>query len=170
MDDNFATSIAECCKLFFPQLPHLRVQPYKERQKVHKLLTCNRNDQCDTVHCNVTNPYVQFYLSVVNFTIMPCNLPPTVRISGNNTSGGVVLDRVLSQSHIFPLQVGVTLNISVSQLDNAIGFEVSNFTRYSDCTAMDMWVHCKYRLAFIAKFLSSWLQTGLVCSVCLLTF
>jgi len=76
---------------------------------------------------------------VVTVTIMPCNLPPTVRISGNNTSGGVVLDSVLSQSYdIIPLQRGVTLNISVSQLDNAIGFEVSNFTRYSDCTALDM--------------------------------
>ena len=57
---------------------------------------------------------------------MPCNLPPAVRMSGNNTSGGVVLDSVLSQLHnTFPLQRGVTLNISVFQLDNAIGFEVS---------------------------------------------
>ena len=133
----FATPITECCN-FFPTAATPTCAALQRAAESAQLLTCNRNDQCDTVHCNVTNPYVHFYLSVVNFTIMPCNLPPTVRISGNNTSGGVVLDRVLSQSHIFPLQVGVTLNISVSQLDNAIGFEVSNFTRYSDCTAMDM--------------------------------
>ena len=68
---------------------------------------------------------------MVNITIMPCNLPPTIRASGNNPSGGVVLDSVLSQSYDFILlQRGITINISASQLENAIGFEVSHFTRY----------------------------------------
>ena len=96
------------------------------------LLRCNINEQCDTAHCNVTNPYVQIYISMVMFTIMPCNLPPAVRISGKDLSGEVLLDRVLSQlQNTFPLQRGVTVSISVSQLDNAIGIEVSiYYARY----------------------------------------
>ena len=134
----FATPITECCN-FFSTAATPTCAALQRAAESAQLLTCNRNDQCDTVHCNVTNPTVRSYVSVVTVTIMPCNLPPTVRIFGNNTSGGVVLDSVLSQSYdIIPLQRGVTLNISVSQLDNAIGFEVSNFTRYSDCTALDM--------------------------------
>ena len=62
---------------------------------------------------------------MVMFTIMPCNLPPAVRIFGKDLLGEVVLDRVLSQlQNTFPLQTGVTVSISVSQLDNAIGIEV----------------------------------------------
>ena len=77
-----------------------------------------------TVYCIVTFSLLQSHLSMVNFTILPCNMPPTVRISASNESGTIVLDLVLNQSQNVPLINGVTLNASVFQLTKAIGFEV----------------------------------------------
>ena len=62
---------------------------------------------------------------MINFTIMPCNLPPSVWVSGSNESGGIVLDLVTNHSQNIPVIDEVSLTISVVQLTNAIGFEVS---------------------------------------------
>lgn len=91
-------------------------------------LRCNRNDQCDAVHCNVTFVLIRSHVSMINITILHCNLPPAVRMSGSNESGSIVLDFVLNQSQNISLIDGVTLAISVIQLTNAIGFEVSVYT------------------------------------------
>ena len=64
---------------------------------------------------------------MIKFTIMPCNLPPTVRVSGSNESDGIVFDLVINQSQNIPLINEVSLTISVIQLTNAIGFEVSAY-------------------------------------------
>ena len=93
-------------------------------------LHCNRNDQCDAVQCNVTYSFFQSYVSMISITIMPCNLPPTVRVSGSNESGGIVFDLVTSRSQNIPLIEEVSLAISVVHLTNAIGFEVSV---YAEC-------------------------------------
>lgn len=89
-----------------------------------RYLNCSSNDQCDTVHCIVTFSLLQSLLSMVNFTLLPCNLPPTVRLSASNESGSVVLDLVLNETQNVPLINGVILNASVFQLTKAIGFEV----------------------------------------------
>ena len=67
---------------------------------------------------------------MISITIMPCNLPPTVRVSGSNESGGIVLDLVVSHSQNIPVIDEVSMAISVVQLTNAIGFEVSV---YAEC-------------------------------------
>ena len=64
-------------------------------------------------------------------------------LTGSDLSGSLVLNYVLSQSQNISLIKGfVTLNVSVLQLINAIGFEVSvlyNECMYlSDCTAIDI--------------------------------
>ena len=64
---------------------------------------------------------------MISITIMPCNLPPTVRVSGSNESDGIVFDLVINQSQNIPLINEVSLAISVIQLTNAIGFEVSAY-------------------------------------------
>ena len=88
-------------------------------------LSCNRNDQCDTVYCTVTDYTVQAFVSAANLTLLPCNQPPAVRLTAYNPSGGVVLDRVISQSETLSLPQGATLSVTLNQLTNAIGFGVS---------------------------------------------
>ena len=88
-------------------------------------LSCNRNDQCDTVYCTVTDSTVQAFVSAANLTLLPCNQPPAVRLTAYNPSGGVVLDRVISQSETLSLPQGATLSVTLNQLTNAIGFGVS---------------------------------------------
>ena len=116
--------ITECCNIS-PTAVTPTCKALERLSEGAQFLSCNRNDQCDAVHCNVTFGRIQDRLSMVNFTILPCNLPPTVWLSGIDNSGSVILDRVLSQLQIIPLVDGITLNISVLQLTNAIGFEVS---------------------------------------------
>lgn len=88
-------------------------------------LSCNRNDQCDTVYCTVTDSTVRAFVSAANLTLLPCNQPPAVRLTVYNPSGGVVLDRVISQSETLSLPQGTTLSVTLNQLTNAIGFGVS---------------------------------------------
>ena len=88
-------------------------------------LSCNRNDQCDTVYCTVTDSTVRAFVTAANLTLLPCNQPPAVRVTATNPSGGVVLDRVISQSGTFSLPQGTTLRVTLNQLTNAIGFGVS---------------------------------------------
>ena len=100
-------------------------QALETLQSSAQSLICNRNDQCDTVHCRVTDTTVQVFISAANLTLLPCNQPPAVRLSINNPSGGVVVDRVISQSENIFLPPQITLNVTLDQLTNAIGFEVS---------------------------------------------
>ena len=83
-------------------------------------LSCNRNDQCDTVHCRITDSTFQLFVSAANLTLLPCNQPPGVRLSINNPSGGVVVDRVITKSENISLPQELTLTLWTSssmQLD-----------------------------------------------------
>lgn len=88
-------------------------------------LLCNINDQCDTVHCNVTSDLVYRFVSTIGIRILSCNMPPSVWILGTDSSGSIVLNHVFNRSKNIPVIEGVTLNGSVFQLSDAIGFEVS---------------------------------------------
>ena len=52
-------------------------------------------------------------------------MPPSVWILGTDSSGNIVLNHVFNRSKNIPVIEGVTLNGSVFQLSDAIGFEVS---------------------------------------------
>ena len=88
-------------------------------------LSCTKNRQCDVVRCNVTSPTVQTFISNGTLTLLPCNHPPAVRLSVASPSGNVVFNRVITQSQIVPLRQEITLGITLDQLPNAIGFQVS---------------------------------------------
>ena len=116
-------SVEMCCFVFSTDVTPTCAALQSLTENV-QYLNCSSNDQCDTVHCIVTFPLLQSLFSMVNFTLLPCNLPPTVRLSASNESGSVVLDLVLNQTQNVPLIDGVILNASVFQLTKAIGFEV----------------------------------------------
>ena len=116
--------ITECCNIS-PTAATPTCRALQRLSESAQFLSCNRNDECNAIHCNVTFGQIQAQLNMVNFTLLPCNLPPTVRLSGIDNSGSVILDRVLSESQNIPLVNVITLNISVLQLTNAIGLEVS---------------------------------------------
>lgn len=58
--------------------------------------------------------------------LLPCNSPPAIRLTVNDSSGVTLYSQTLSQSRQVPLLGGaVTLLVTVDQLDGALGVQVS---------------------------------------------
>ena len=158
--------VTECCNVFSTDVTPT-CAALQSLTESAQYLRCNRNDQCDAVHCNVTYSLFQSHVSMINFTIMPCNLPPSVWVSGSNESGGIVLDLVTNHSQNIPVIDKVSLTISVVQLTNAIGFEVSVYADWVQvCTCeciSEPWCHYKWKSEVSTPWqcLSSWLWNGI---------
>ena len=124
LSHSIQLSVEMCCCFFSTDVTPTCAVLQSLTENV-QYLNCSSNDQCDTVYCTVTDSTVRAFVSAANLTLLPCNQPPAVRLTTYNPSGGVVLDRVISQSETLSLQQGTTLSVTLNQLTNAIGFGVS---------------------------------------------
>ena len=89
-------------------------------------MDCTRNDQCDTLDCTVT--LAPFDGTSVTLTILPCRDPPGVHVVVKDRDlGEEILNRIGDHTVTsIDLGSGVTLDVSLKQLPNAIGVEVSD--------------------------------------------
>ena len=84
--------------------------------------SCSRNNACDAVSCSTQTPFPSLEITL---QLLPCEDPPAVR-TVIAKEGTVLLDDVYNQSVSGIDAGGVTLDITIDQLDDAIGLEVKS--------------------------------------------
>ena len=88
------------------------------------LLSCTRNDLCDTANCNINNRWLDHYS--LKLTLLSCRNPPAVHMVLGNSDSTVFeadVDHTINDIDISGVgDVDITLNQLQDQ--NAIGFGV----------------------------------------------
>ena len=81
--------------------------------------TADTTEPCDTVDCSA------FDLYTAEFVLLPCRTPPAIRIVINQEETPV-LDETIDRSRVIvvPQLLGLVLNITLDQFEDAIGLQV----------------------------------------------
>ena len=87
-------------------------------------MECSRNRQCDTANCNITNP--SFSDHTLSMTLLSCQEPrPAVHLIVRDGGNAEVLNTIIDETQNgIDLGQGVTLDVTLDHLDEAIGLEV----------------------------------------------
>ena len=85
--------------------------------------TADTTEPCDTVDCSALGHTAEFVL-------LPCRTPPAIRIVINKEET-VVLDETIDSSRVtvVPQLLGLVLNITLDQFEDAIGLQVGSLMR-----------------------------------------
>ncbi|CAI8013842.1 hypothetical protein GBAR_LOCUS8714 [Geodia barretti] len=86
--------------------------------------TADTTEPCDTVDCSA------FDLYTAEFVLLPCRTPPAIRIVINQEETPV-LDETIDRSRVIvvPQLLGLVLNITLDQFEDAIGLQVEGTLR-----------------------------------------
>ena len=86
--------------------------------------TADTTEPCDTVDCSA------FDLYTAEFVLLPCRTPPAIRIVINQEETPV-LDETIDRSRVIvvPQLLGLVLNITLDQFEDAIGLQVGSLMR-----------------------------------------